>query len=168
MNIVILVRILRNILSFFWCDSIFYLFLEASDIKIVKRLLRNNIMLVFLIVFRIDYIIHRRISTRNNYRGSVWIINWFTFFHVVPSEADILFQSIARISMVDDSTKSGMVKRARDERRRKRRWLPGGRWRTLLQPPPHSLLTAISHTAVFYLYSCGHSTLFLLLSLLLL
>lgn len=34
--------------------------------------------------------------------------------------------------MVDDSAKSGMVKRAGGERRRKRRWLPGGRWRTLL------------------------------------
>lgn len=37
--------------------------------------------------------------------------------------------------MVDDSAKSGMVKRARRERRRKRRWLPGGRWRTPSSPP---------------------------------
>lgn len=60
------------------------------------------------------------------------------FFHVVALEANTLSQSIAGISMVDDSAKSGMVKRARGERWKKRRWLPGGRWRTLLRPLPLS------------------------------
>lgn len=84
-----------------------------------------------LIVFRIDYIIRRRII--GIIRDFLWIINWHSFtLSLSIVSLDSLSQSIAKISMVDDSAKSSMVKRARDERWRKRRWLPGGRWRTLL------------------------------------
>lgn len=70
----------------------------------------------------------------------------------------------------DDSAKSGMVRRAKKKwlKMKKKTMAPGRQ----VKYPRHvfavPLLPAVSHPAVLRLYSRGHSTLFPLLSLLLL
>lgn len=116
-----------------------------------------------ILVFRINF---RNIIHRGIIRGLLWIINWHSLFRAFLLKWMPLFQSIAEdTDGWTDSAKSGMVRRARDGRWRKRRWLPGGRWRTLRRCPSPSCRFLLPRSFTYILTE--HSTLFLLLSLLL-